>query len=82
MSPPIQLQRLPERRKKPAPKRALLFLVLLALFVCAGLAGCDARADSEQPLTKAELGAVKACSKGRVPVWSGPSEIECFKERL
>lgn len=43
MSPPIQLQRIP-RRKKPAPTRALLFLALLLIVLCTGLAGCSAQA--------------------------------------
>ena len=38
MTVPIQLQRIP-RKKKPAPTRALLFLVLLIVVVCTGLAG-------------------------------------------
>ena len=38
MSAPIQLQHLPSK-KKPAPTRALLFLVLLIVVVCTGLAG-------------------------------------------
>lgn len=59
-----------------------VLLALLVLGIGAALAGCDARADAEQPLTKAEIGASKACSKGQVPVWFGSTEIECFKERL
>ena len=59
-----------------------VLLALLVLGIGAVLAGCDARADVEQPLTKAELGAVKACPKGQVPVWASATEMECFKERL
>ena len=50
MSAPIQLQRLPSR-KKPAPQRALLLLVLLIVISCAALTGCSVEAASEQPLT-------------------------------
>jgi len=35
MAPPIQLQRLPRRKKKPALKRALMFLALLIAAVLA-----------------------------------------------
>ena len=81
MSAPIQLQHLPSK-KKPAPTRALLFLALLLVVVCSALSGCDAQAAPEQPLTKAELGAVKACGKGEVPVWIDTATHECMKERL
>ena len=46
------------------------------------LSGCDAQAAPEQPLTKAELGAEKACGKGEVPVWIDAATHECMKERL
>lgn len=59
-----------------------VLLAVLVLGVGAALAGCDARADAEQALTKAEIGAGKACGKGRVAVWTSAIEIECFKERL
>lgn len=59
-----------------------VLLALLVLGIGAVLAGCDARADAEQPLTKAELGATKACGKGQVAIWISATEIECFKERL
>ena len=59
-----------------------VLLALLVLGIGAVLAGCNARADVEQSLTKAEIGAVKACPKGQVPVWSGATQMECFKERL
>jgi len=55
MSPPIQLQRIP-RRKKPAPTRALLFLALLLIVLCTGLAGCTAQAaDAPVTTTAADL---------------------------
>lgn len=59
-----------------------VLLAGLVLGIGAVLAGCDAHADAEQPLTKAELGAQRACPKGQVAVWIGATEIECFKERL
>ena len=59
-----------------------VLLALIVLGIGAVLAGCDARADAERLLTKAEVGAGKACPKGQVPVWSAATEIECFKERL
>lgn len=59
-----------------------VLLAALVLGIGAALAGCDARADAEQPLTKAELGAAKACGKGQVAVWASTTQIECFKERL
>ena len=51
MSPPVQLQRVP-RRKKSVPKRALLFLALLLIVLCTGLAGCSAQA-ADAPITTA-----------------------------
>lgn len=77
--PPIQLQRLP-RRRKPANKRALLFLGLLLIVLCTALAGCTAQAAEEQPLTKQELSATKACPKGYAVEWAGPTEMQCLKE--
>ena len=81
MPSPIQLQRLP-RRKKPAPTRALLFLALLLVVVCSALSGCDAQAAPEQPLSKAELGAAKACGKGYAVEWLSSTEMQCLKESL
>ena len=79
MSAPIQLQRLPSR-KKPAPQRALLFLALLIVLLCLGLTGCSAEAASEQPLTRAEIAAQKACGRGYVMVWVDQSTVECMRE--
>ncbi|MDR0215941.1 MAG: hypothetical protein LBJ15_18360 [Comamonas sp.] len=83
MPSPIQLQRLP-RRKKPAPKRALLFLALLVLFACAGLAGCSAQAadaptDTATDLKRAAAG-VWACP-GMTAVWLDEATVQCLKER-
>lgn len=83
MPSPIQLQRLP-CRKKPAPTRALLFLVLLALFVCAGLAGCSAQAADAPITTTAELKQAArdafACP-GMTAVWLDEVTVQCLKEK-
>lgn len=78
MSAPIQLQQLP-RRKKPAPKRALLFLVLL-LSCLLWLVGCSAEAASEQPLTKAEIAAQATCPNGHAVLWIDSTTTECRRE--
>ena len=78
MSAPIQLQQLP-RRKKPAPKRALLYLALL-LSCLLFLAGCSAEAASEQPLTKAEIAAQATCPKGHAVLWIDSTTTECRRE--
>lgn len=84
MPSPIQLQRLP-RRKKPAPTRALLFLALLALFVCAGLAGCSAQAaDAPTTTAAADLKQIArdafACP-GMTAVWLDEVTVQCLKEK-
>ena len=78
MSAPIQLQQLP-RRKKPAPKRALLYLALL-LSCLLWLVGCSAEAASEQPLSKQELVAQSVCGKGHTAVWIDSTTHECMRE--
>ena len=88
MPSPIQLQRLP-RRKKPAPTRALLFLVLLLLIVlCTGLAGCSTSdsiqsqpnpSNSMDDLKRAAAGAW-ACP-GMTAVWLDEATVQCLKER-
>lgn len=82
MPSPIQLQRLP-RRKKPAPTRALLFLVLLALFVCAGLAGCSAQAADAPTATAADLKRAAAGAwlcPGMHAEWLNEKEVMCLRE--
>ena len=79
MSAPIQLQQLPRRKKKPAPKRALLYLALL-LSCLLFLAGCSAEAASEQPLTKAEIAAQATCPKGHAVLWIDATTHECMRE--
>lgn len=54
------------------------FLAVAAVF---SLNACgQASAAVEQPLTRADLSAKKACPKGQVVEWIGPSEMQCFKE--
>ena len=79
MSAPIQLQQLPSR-KKPAPQRALLLLVLLIVISCAALTGCSVEAASEQPLTKAEIAAQMTCPAGHVVLWIDSTTTECRRE--
>lgn len=82
MPSPIQLQRLP-RRKKPAPTRALLFLGLLALFVCAGLSGCSAQAADAPATTAADLKRAAAGAwlcPGMHAEWLNEKEVMCLKE--
>ncbi|KGG82857.1 hypothetical protein P245_25615 [Comamonas thiooxydans] len=81
MPSPIQLQRLP-RRKKPAPTRALLFLVLLALFVCAGLSGCSAQAADAPSTTAADLKRAAAgawACPGMEPIWLDDRTVQCLR---
>lgn len=84
MTPPIQLQRLP-RRKKPALKRASLFLGLAALVVLVLLAltGCSQAGAQEPKPTPQEQriarAAARAC-EGLTPVFDNGSWV-CLKER-
>lgn len=84
MSPPIQLQRLP-RRKKPAPTRALLFLAFLIVLVCTGLAGCSAQAADAPPTTStADLKRAAASAwlcPGMHAEWLDPQTVQCLRER-
>lgn len=83
MSVPIQLQRLP-RRKKPARKRALLLLALglLAVMVLLAMASCtDAGAQEPQPTMQEQRlarAAALAC-EGLTPVFENGSWV-CRKE--
>lgn len=83
MSPPIQLQQLP-RRKKPAIKRASLLLGLAALVVLLLLAltGCSqAGAQEHQPTAEEQRiarAAAQAC-EGHTPVFENGSHT-CHKE--
>ena len=82
MTVPIQLQRIP-RKKKPAPTRALLFLALLVLFVCVGLAGCSAQAADAPTTTAADLKQMAkdafACP-GMHAEWLDDKTVQCLKE--
>lgn len=83
MPSPIQLQRLP-RRKKPAPTRALLFLVLLILLVCAGLTGCSAQAADSPATTAADLKRAAAgawACPGMHAEWLDAHTVQCLKEK-
>lgn len=84
MTPPIQLQQLP-RRKKPALKRASLLLGLAALAALLLLAptGC-ADAGAQEPQTTPQeqriaRAAARAC-EGLTPVFDNGSWV-CLKER-
>lgn len=84
MPSPIQLQRLP-LRKKPAPKRALLILALLLVLLCAGLAGCSAQAaDAPVTITAADLKRAAAGAwncPGMHAEWLDAQTVQCLKER-
>ena len=82
MPSPIQLQRLP-RRKKPAPTRALLFLVLLLIALCTGMAGCSAQAADAPTTTAADLKRAAAGAwlcPGMHAEWLNEKEVMCLKE--
>lgn len=79
----IQLQRLP-RRKKPAPKRALLFLALLLIVLCSGLSGCSAQAADAPTDTAADLKRAAAGTwncPGMHAEWLDAQTVQCLKER-
>lgn len=84
MTPPIQLQRLPRRKKPALKKRASLFLGLaLAVLVALALTGCS-QAEAQQPQPTAQeqriaRGAARAC-EGLTPVFDNGSWV-CLKER-
>lgn len=83
MSPPIQLQRLP-RRKKPAPTRAFAFLALLGLLVCIWLTGCSAQAADAPSTTTADLKRAAAGAwlcPGMHAEWLDAQTVQCLKER-
>ena len=81
MSPPIQLQCLP-RRKKPARQRASLLLGLAAVVVIIFvISGCS-QAEAQQPQPTAQeqrlaRAAAMACA-GLTPVWKD-GHLECLK---
>ena len=83
MPSPIQLQRLP-RRKKPAPTRALLFLALLLIVLCTGLTGCSAQAADAPTTTAADLKRAAAGAwlcPGMHAEWLDAQTVQCLKER-
>ncbi|WP_333907347.1 hypothetical protein [Delftia acidovorans] len=83
MTPPIQLQRLP-RRKKPARQRAslLLGLAALAALLLLALSGCaDVGAQEPTPTQQEQRiarAAARAC-EGLTPVFDNGS-LSCLKE--
>lgn len=82
MTPPIQLQRLP-RRRKPARQRAFFMVVLLlAALLLLALAGCTDAGAQEPQLTPEEQriarAAARAC-EGLTPVFENGSWV-CLKE--
>jgi hypothetical protein len=84
MTVPIQLQRLPSRRKKPANKRALLLLALLIVLLCAALAGCSAQAADATVVSAAELKQAAAGAwlcPGMHTEWLDAQTVQCLKEQ-
>lgn len=85
MTPPIQLQRLPRRKKPAIKKRASLFLCLaaVAVLVVLALTGCSqAGAQEPQPTPQEQRiarAAARAC-EGLTPVFENGSWV-CLKER-
>lgn len=82
MPSPVQLQRLP-RRKKPAPKRAFAFLVLIGLLACIWLSGCSAQAADAPTTTAADLKRAAAGAwlcPGMHAEWLNEKEVMCLKE--
>ena len=84
MSPTVQLQRIPPR-KKPVPKRALLFLALLLIVLCTGLAGCSAQA-ADAPITTTAADLKRAAAgawlcPGMHAEWLDAQTVQCLKER-
>lgn len=84
MTPPIQLQRLP-RRKKPALRKRAFFMValLLAALLLLALTGCSQAEAQQQPQPTAQeqriaRAAARAC-EGLTPVFENGS-WSCLKE--
>lgn len=82
MTPPIQLQQLPRRKKPALKKRASLLLGLAALIVIIFvITGCS-QADAQEPQPTAQeqrlaRAAARAC-EGLTPVWKD-GHLECLK---
>lgn len=84
MPSPIQLQRLP-RRKKPAPTRAFAFLVLLGLLACIWLSGCSAQA-ADAPITTTAADLKRAAAgawlcPGMHAEWIDSQTVQCLREK-
>lgn len=87
MTPPIQLQQLP-RRKKPARQRASLLLgvAFAVVLILLALTGCaDAGAQEPQPTASAQelkrAAAGKWLCPGMHAEWISNTEVQCLKER-
>ena len=83
MPSPFQLQRLPNR-KKPAPTRALLFLALLLIVLCTGLAGCSAQAADAPAAMATDLKRAAAGAwlcPGMHAEWLDAQTVQCLKEK-
>lgn len=85
MPSPIQLQRLPERRKKPANKRAFfLAALLLAALGLLAMTGCSAQAADATVATTADLKRAAAGAwlyPGMYAEWLDSQTVRCLKER-
>ncbi|MPS99502.1 MAG: hypothetical protein E2581_13515 [Pseudomonas sp.] len=89
MTPPIQLQRLPRRKKPALRKRASLLLGLAALVVLLllALSGCS-QAGAQEPQTTATAQELKRAAAGKWlcpgmhAEWISNTEVQCLKERI
>lgn len=86
MTPPIQLQRLPRRRKPALKKRAslLLGLAALAALLLLALTGCS-QAEAQEPQPTAQdikrAAAGKWLCPGMHAEWISNTEVQCLKEK-
>jgi len=83
--PPIQLQQLP-RRKKPALKRASLFLGLVLgliglVLTMSGCSAADAAQDSASPADLKRAAAGAWLCPGMHAQWLSDTQVQCLKER-
>ncbi len=86
MTPPIQLQQLP-RRKKPARQRAFFMVaLLLAALLLLALSGCS-QAGAQEPQATATAQELKRAAAGKWlcpgmhAEWISNTEVQCLKER-
>lgn len=86
MTLPIQLQRLPRRKKPALKKRASLLLSLALAVLLLALTGCSqAGAQEPQPTATAQdikrAAAGKWLCPGMHAEWISNTEVQCLKER-